>query len=164
MAEIFPLVNENGEVTGSASRAECHSGSKLLHPVIHLHIFNDRGELLLQKRSMNKDIQPGRWDTSVGGHVDFGETVEQALLREAREELGICGFEPVFIRSYVFESDIERELVYSYKTVFNGPFNFDTEEIDEIKFFSINEIQKLIGKDFFTPNFENEICKILKTC
>ena len=72
--EWFPLVNEEGETIGKATRRECHSGSKQLHPVIHLHIFNDAGELYLQKRSMNKDIQPGKWDTAVGGHIDYGET------------------------------------------------------------------------------------------
>ena len=76
--EIFPLVNEAGEVVGKATRQECHSGSMLLHPVVHLHIFDNQGRLYLQKRSMDKDIQPGKWDTAVGGHVDFGETVEQA--------------------------------------------------------------------------------------
>ena len=64
--EFFPLVNEAGETIGRASRAECHNGSKLLHPVVHLHIFNHQGDLLLQKRSMKKDIQPGKWDTAVG--------------------------------------------------------------------------------------------------
>lgn len=62
--EWFPLVNEEGETIGKATRKECHSGSKLLHPVIHLHIFNKDGDLYLQKRSMNKDIQPGKWDTA----------------------------------------------------------------------------------------------------
>ena len=84
--EWFPLVNEEGETIGKATRKECHSGSKLLHPVIHLHIFNKDGDLYLQKRSMNKDIQPGKWDTAVGGHIDYGESVEEALRREVREQ------------------------------------------------------------------------------
>ncbi|MDR0833807.1 MAG: NUDIX domain-containing protein [Candidatus Symbiothrix sp.] len=156
MDELFPLVNADGTVVGSALRSECHNGSKLLHPVVHLHVFNSRGELLLQKRSMRKDIQPGRWDTSVGGHVDFGESIETALLREAREELGIAGFEVRFLRNYVFESDIERELVHSYQTIFDGPFTFDPYEIDEIRFWSLPEIAEKIGKSMFTPNFEDE--------
>ena len=71
--EIFPIVTPDGVVTGSATRAECHSGSKLLHPVVHLHILSRDGRVYLQKRSMSKDIQPGKWDTAVGGHVDYGE-------------------------------------------------------------------------------------------
>jgi len=77
--EWFPLVDEKGETIGKATRKECHSGSKMLHPVVHLHIFNKAGDLYLQKRSINKDIQPGKWDTAVGGHIDYGETVEDAL-------------------------------------------------------------------------------------
>ena len=60
--EWFPLVNEEGETIGKATRRECHSGCKWLHPVVHLHIFNAAGDLYLQKRSMTKDIQPGKWD------------------------------------------------------------------------------------------------------
>ena len=74
--EMFPLVDERGNIIGAATRGECHNGSKLLHPVIHLHVFNSKGELYLQKRPEWKDIQPGKWDTSVGGHVDLGESVE----------------------------------------------------------------------------------------
>ena len=115
--EIFPLVNEQGEVMGQATRRECHSGSKLLHPVVHLHVRDAEGRLFLQKRSMTKDIQPGKWDTAVGGHIDFGETVNDALLREAREELGLTGFTPEPLFSYVHESDIEREFVNAFTAV-----------------------------------------------
>ena len=87
--ETFPLVDENGVVIGSATRGECHDGSKLLHPVVHLHVFNSKGELYLQKRPAWKDIQPGKWDTAVGGHIDYGETPEEALTREVREELDL---------------------------------------------------------------------------
>ena len=79
--ELFPVVAPDGRVIGSATRGECHGGSMLLHPVVHLHVFNARGELYLQQRPDWKDIQPGRWDTAVGGHVDFGESVEEALWR-----------------------------------------------------------------------------------
>ena len=87
--ELFPLVDEAGNIIGSATRTECHSGSMLLHPVVHLHVVAPDGSIFLQKRSMNKDIQPGKWDTAVGGHIDLGECVGEALMREASEELGI---------------------------------------------------------------------------
>lgn len=46
--EMFPIVDEEGNITGAATRGECHNGSKLLHPVVHLHVFNSKGELYLQ--------------------------------------------------------------------------------------------------------------------
>ena len=85
--EWFPVVEPTGIVTGRASRAYCHSGAKVLHPVVHLHLIDRFGRLYLQKRSMRKDIQPGRWDTAVGGHLDYGESITEALYREAGNDL-----------------------------------------------------------------------------
>ncbi len=155
--EIFPIVNTEGEVVGSATREECHAGTFLLHPVVHLHIFNSAGELYLQKRVMTKKIQPGKWDTAVGGHVDYGEKIEDALLRETREELGVRDFTPNFLMRYEFRSQVEAELVYIYKCVYDGDFNLDPLEVDEGRFWSLDEIKKSIGKGLFTPNFESEI-------
>ena len=155
--EIFPIVNTEGEVVGSATREECHAGTFLLHPVVHLHIFNSAGELYLQKRVMTKKIQPGKWDTAVGGHVDYGERIEDALLRETREELGVRDFTPEFLMRYEFRSQIEAELVYIYKCVYDGDFSLDPSEVDEGRFWSLDEIKKSIGKGLFTPNFESEI-------
>ena len=154
--ELFPIVDEDGHVIGSASRGECHNGSRLLHPVVHLHVFNSNGELYLQRRPEWKDIQPGKWDTAVGGHVDFGETPEEALAREVREELGISCFNPEFMGKYVFESRRERELVYVNRTVYDGKIRPSAEELDGGRFWSISEIKEAIGKELLTPNFESE--------
>lgn len=158
--EWFPLVNEAGETVGKATRRTCHNGSKLLHPVVHLHIYNRAGDLYLQKRSVRKDIQPGKWDTAVGGHVDLGETIEVALRREVREELGITDFIPEFLMRYVFESTLEKELVNTFRTVYEGPFLPDADEIEEARFWSIPEIEAHLGKGVFTPNFESEYEKL----
>jgi len=160
-AELFPIVNQDGIVIGKAARSECHSGSFLLHPVVHLHVLNSEGALYLQKRADNKDIQPGKWDTSVGGHVDYGEEIEQALRREVREELGIENFEPVFMLRYKFVSSQEAELVHSYYCIYDGIITPDPVEISEGKFWTKEEIEKNIGKNIFTPNFENEYQKIM---
>jgi len=160
--EFFPLVDENGNVIGKATRQECHSGTFLLHPVVHLHVFNSAGELYLQKRAENKDIQPGKWDTSVGGHVDYGEEIADALYREVREELGITAFEPQFMFRYIFKSGQETEMVNSFYTVYDGQIIPDSTEISEGKFWKIADIKETIGKNIFTPNFESEFQKILR--
>lgn len=163
VVEMLPLVDEEGNVVGKATRAECHSPLKLLHPVVHLHIVNTDGAILLQKRSLNKVIQPGKWDTAVGGHVDAGEDIATALVREAGEELGIRKFEPVPVDRYLFESPVEKELIYSFATVTDcsaDDFDFSVEEIDEVRFFTPEEIASLRDTMIFTPNFLLEYDRI----
>lgn len=157
--ELLPLVDENGNITGAATRGECHNGSMMMHPVVHLHVFNSKGELYLQKRPDWKDIQPGKWDTAVGGHIDLGEHVEQALFREAGEELGIEGFTPEALPQYVFRSERECEMVYPYKTVYDKDIR-PSEETSGGRFWSMDEIRESIGKDILTPNFEQEFKKL----
>lgn len=158
-AEMFPVVDEEGNITGAATRGECHGGSMLLHPVVHLHVFNSKGELYLQRRPEWKDIQPGKWDTAVGGHIDLGESVEQALTREVREELGIADFTPERLTHYVFQSARERELVFVHRTTYDGPV-CPSSELDGGRFWSPDEIRANLGKGIFTPNFESELERV----
>ena len=159
--EIFPIVDEEGRVTGSASRGDCHSGSKLLHPVVHLHVFNSAGDIYLQKRPEWKDIQPGKWDTAVGGHIDYGESVEKALQREVREELGITNFTAEFVDKYVFESARERELVYVHRCTYDGPIHPSEEELNGGRFWTMQDVREAMGKNILTPNFESEFQRCL---
>ena len=155
--EIFPVVDEDGNPVSTAPRSVCHNGiSKLLHPVVHLHLFNDPGELFLQKRSIRKDLLPGKWDTSVGGHFSPGETPEAALKRETLEELGLSDFLFKFVLKYIWESQRERELVYSFSGKTDKIPVVNTEEIEEGRFWTLKEIEANLGKNIFTPNFEHE--------
>lgn len=128
--ELFPIVDTEGNVIGSILRSEAHNGSKILHPVVHLHVFNSKGELFLQHRPAWKDIQPDKWDTACGGHIDYGESVDKALQREVKEELGMTDYEPKFIKRYVFESQREKEMVNVFYTVYDGKVSPSEGELD----------------------------------
>ena len=160
--EIFPVVDESGMVIGRATRGECHGGSKLLHPVVHLHVLDRGGNLYLQRRPDWKDIQPGKWDTAVGGHVDYGENVDDALRREAREELGLQGFDAEHLVSYVFESTREREYVNVFRAVTDLTPK-PSDELDGGRFWTREEILAAIGKGILTPNFEQEYLRVFGT-
>jgi isopentenyldiphosphate isomerase/intracellular septation protein A len=157
--EWFPLVDEDGRVTGKAPRSVCHSGSMLLHPVVHVHIFNQKGELFLQKRSLEKDIQAGKWDTAVGGHISLYESLEAGLKRETEEELGLKNLDYHYVTKYVWQSEIEKELTYVFCAKQNGEILINQDEIDEGKFWTLDEIKNSSGNGFFTPNLEFELGK-----
>ncbi len=160
--ELFPVVDPAGNEISRALRSVCHDGkSMLLHPVVHLHLFNERGELFLQLRAMTKDLLPGYWDTSVGGHMDPGETPEEALRREALEELGLHYFTFRLIDKYIWKSIRERELVYSFTGSSENMPLINHDEIDDGRFWPIQEISNSLGKNIFTPNFEYEFRKLI---
>lgn len=154
--EYFPVVEPNGLVIGRSTREYCHGGAKPLHPVIHVHIIDRFSRIYLQKRSMKKDIQPGKWDTAVGGHVSYGESVVEAVYREAFEELRLMEFNPIYIETYQFESSVEKEMVSVFAAVGTYELTPDLDEVDEGRWWPLEEIDANIGKGIFTPNFESE--------
>ena len=159
--EWFDLLNDQGEMVGSAPRCVCHTMPGLLHRAAHVLVFNSAGNLFLQKRSSRKDIQPGKWDTSVGGHPNLGENNEAAARREMREELGVEPAVLEFAYSYRWKSPVETEWITSFATVHPGPFHLDPVEIDEGRFWTLEEIQESINRDLFTPQFQHEFSRIL---
>ncbi len=145
--EILEVVDENGDVLRLAKRSELHCNPSLIHRVVHVLVFDKKKRLLLQKRSLNKDVAPGKWDTSVGGHVNPGEDILEAAKRETKEELGISDCRLDYLYAYLFSNHIESELVSTFSCIYNGKFIFNKDEIDEIAFWDIKKIKENLGKN-----------------
>ena len=158
--EILPIVEPSGLVIGRSTRKACHTHPELLHPVVHLHIIDPYDNIFLQKRSATKDLYPGRWDTAVGGHVTYGETLIEALIREAGEELAFVDFNPTLLETYVWNSPNESELVNVFATVTDRDINPDNDEVDEGRWWTRREVAEAIGKGVLTPQFEQEFNRI----
>ena len=162
--ELFDIVDENGMVIGIAPRSKCHGDPSLIHRTAHVFVFHPDGrQILLQLRSRTKDIQPGKWDTSVGGHLDHGESFETAARRELQEELGYTGkVELEFLFEAKIRNEIESENTRVYGIRTKGPFRFQESEIDEIRFWSFEEIDQELasGGSAFTPNLCVELKRL----
>jgi len=128
--EVFDVVNERDEVIGQECRAEVHRLG-LQHRAVHVLIFNQHGEVFLQKRSMTKDTFPGAWDSSAAGHLDRGESYDACALRELREELGLelsAPPERLFKLTACVETGMEHVWVYRHSA--EGPFRLHPGEIE----------------------------------
>lgn len=140
--EIFDVVNERDEVIGQAPRSEVHR-RKLHHRAVHVLVFNARGELFLQKRSMKKDCYPGAWDSSASGHLDRGEDYDVCAVREVHEELGVQ-LPTTPQRLFKIDSCTEtgQEFVWIYQCQHEGPFDLHPEEIERGGWFQPAEISR----------------------
>ncbi len=156
-SEKLEIVDAGGNVIGLAERSELHLNPDLIHRVVHVLVFNKSGEMLLQKRSLKKDVAPGKWDTSVGGHVNPGEDILAAARREMEEELGIENCELHFLYSYLFSNHRESELVSTYSCFYKEGIDFNRDEIDEVAFWDMERIKENLGRDIFSGHFEKEI-------
>ena len=153
--EIFDIVDGRDEVIGSASREEVHRKG-LKHRSVHLLVFNRKGEVLLQKRSMHKDTFPNTWDSTVSGHVDSGENYDQSVIRESNEEMGIK-FDSVPDRMFKIAAceETDQEFCWVYCHHHDGPFFPNEDEISEVKWFSPEELEDspLHDSSVFSPAF-----------
>jgi isopentenyl-diphosphate delta-isomerase type 1 len=163
--EVFDLVDKNDQIIGQATRGECHRNKSLIHRCIGVLVFNNKGELYLQKRSRTKDLHPGVWALSVGGHPKSGQTYKEGAKEEMKEELGIeAPFEK--IGKYCYQGETETEMFVVYKAVHNGPFKLSPEEIEEGRFFNLNDLPQKVksGKLKLSPQakYTLKYLKLLK--
>ena len=144
--EKFDLVDQEDRVIGSALRSQIHAQG-LLHRAVHLWLFHPDGRLLLQRRSLQKDREPGRWTSSVSGHVNAGENYDTAMHREIPEEIGIPTSSCLALTRLHYIpacSETDQEFVWLYRATHSGPFTPDPHEVAGLTFFSPQEIDRLI--------------------
>jgi len=154
--ELFDLVNDEDVVVGQALRSVCHGDPALIHRAVHVLVFNSSGALLLQKRAPGKYIQPGKWDTSVGGHLGLGESYLAAAYREMAEELGLTGLPLTYLYRSAMRNQVESENVQTYLAITDNDIVYERSEISEVRFWTHDQIDQALGQGIFTPNFEEE--------
>src|SRR5258708_184111 len=140
--EIFDVVNERDEVVDHKPRSEVHRLG-LMHRAVHVLVFNARGEVFLQKRSMRKDRQPGLWDSSASGHLDTGEDYDACAIRELREEIGLSlSAPPQRLFKLAASPETDQEHVWVYRCAAEGPFSLHPEEIETGDWFSPDAVRR----------------------
>lgn len=159
--EPFDLYAEDEyRVVGRATRGECHGNPALVHAVARVQVFDSKGRILLQLRSVSKDIQPGKWDTAVGGHLLPGEKAEAAARREMQEELGVAPGPLEFLHRFLWRTPVETEWVTTYSTIHDGPFAPDPDEIADLRFWTRAEIAAATGTGQLTTALEDELARL----
>jgi isopentenyl-diphosphate delta-isomerase len=159
------IFTKEGECIGSATREEV-AEKDLIRGIARVLIFNDKGEVFLQKRAADKAIAPDTWDNSGGGHVDEGETHLDAAKRETKEELGIDGLDLEKNAEYYFEEENELGIMKTYNVVYranySGEFNFQEEEVAGGAWFDFEEVKKEAKEnpDKFAPGLREVLKRI----
>lgn len=155
--EYFDVLNEYGEFTGKiVTREECHEKG-LWHRSVYAFIFNEKGEVLLQKRSSNKKLWPNLWDITAGGHVLSGEFGMQALIREVKEELGLdikedeikylVGSTSSNIKGKIKNNHFNECYIVT-KNIDISQLKLQEEEVSDVKWFTKQEILERIENNF----------------
>ena len=143
--EIFDVVNDHDEVIGRETRGKVHRLG-LKHRAVHVLVFNQRGEVFLQKRSMQKDTAPGAWDSSASGHLDTGEDYDACAVRELHEEIGLkTAAAPVRLFKIDARPETGQEFVWVYRLEAEGPFTLHPDEIETGGWFAPEKITQWIA-------------------
>jgi len=150
-------VDQEGNVIGKASREECHRNPDLIYPVIRMHLINKSRQILLQKRSLKSDIEAGKWDAAVAGHIRFGEDIEEAVKREAMEEIN---FEPDFLdllEKRIFKAPTSTALMFIFITQTDKKIVPNKKEVEDARFFTFGQMIELKEQGLISVGLSQEI-------
>lgn len=137
--EVFDLVDLDDRVIGQVRRGEAHHNPALIHRSVQILVFAGDGRVLIQRRSLAKDLYPGHYCASASGHVGSGEDYATTAERELSEELGIST--PLtFLGKALIRSEPETEMAALYATRSDGPYHFHPTETAGGALFAVSEV------------------------
>ena len=149
--EIVAIVDEHNRVIGAAPRREMRA-KRLPHRSTYILVFNARGELYVQKRTMTKDVFPGYYDVAAGGVVVAGESYQQGAERELEEEMGIRDVPLTRLFDFYFEDERTRLWGCAFSCVYDGPIILQEEEVESGSFMAVDQILCQSATEPFTPD------------
>jgi len=155
--EWWPIVNEHGKKIGSIQHlASLSAEKKYMHPIIRVMLISEN-KILLQKRCSNSIYMPGAWDTAISNHIRLNEKTDECILRTARERYGIKNLKPIFLSNYINEAKSESHYVNFFVACNVYDLHPDPEYIEQIKWWTLNQIDENINSGIFTENFITEL-------
>ncbi|PCI90545.1 hypothetical protein COB18_00475 [Candidatus Kaiserbacteria bacterium] len=160
------FTDENDNVLGSGTKEDVWKKG-IWHRVVRVYLINSKGEVLITRRAASLVSCPGKWNDSASGHVDEGETYQQAALRELNEEVGISG---IYLRKIskikCSETDESEKIKNRFTTIFTGQYdgevNFNPSEVEQIRWVHLRELKDLVKEQSgdFTEGFKNGLALI----
>lgn len=160
MIELLDIVDEHDNVVGQAERQAVYE-KNLRHRIVHIFLFNSRGEMALQLRSKECSFCPGHWATAACGHVRTGESYEAAAKRELHEEIGVELPITFFVKDLYASKERPQlqKFLSSWKAQYDGMFTVNANDVERVEFFPMQTIQKMIANG---EKFHPELLFLLK--
>ena len=159
MTEIYNVVDEDDKIIGKSTRKEIHK-KKLIHRSVMFFIFDKKGRILVTQRTKNKEFYKEYWSIGLGGHVNTGETYDEAVVREVKEEANIDE-KPFFMGSFKLRLPEECENVKVYGFITDKKPEFDPFEVKQGMFLNMEEMEEKIKKEKFLPETK-DLLRILR--